>query len=56
MLNFGVAYTLDAQTFVYAIAGRLTNGVSSLYDNWQAGDPVRGASITQAALGMSYTF
>jgi predicted porin len=56
MLNFGVAYTLDAQTFVYAIAGRLTNGVSSLYDNWQASDPVRGASITQAALGMSYTF
>jgi predicted porin len=56
MLNFGVAYSLDAQTFLYLIAGRLTNGKSSLYDNWAAGDPQRGANITQAALGISYTF
>jgi len=56
MLNFGVAYTLDSQTFVYVIAGKLTNGVASAYDNWASGNPARGADITQAALGISYTF
>jgi hypothetical protein len=56
MLNVGVAYSLDRQTFLYGIAGKLTNGKSSLYDNWANADPQRGASITQAAIGMSYTF
>jgi predicted porin len=56
MLNVGVAYLLDRQTFLYGIAGKLTNGKSSLYDNWANADPQRGASITQAAIGISYTF
>jgi hypothetical protein len=56
MLNVGVAYSLDRQTFLYGIAGKLTNGKSSLYDNWANADPQRGASITQAAIGISYTF
>jgi len=56
MLNFGVAYTLDRQTFLYALAGKLTNGSAALYDNWAASSPQRGADITQAALGVSYIF
>ena len=56
MLNVGVAYAFDRQTFLYAIAGRLWNGRSSLYDNWANADPQRGADITQAAIGMSYSF
>ena len=56
MINFGVAYTLDRQTFLYAIAGKLVNDKSAAYDNWSAGSPQRGADITQAALGISYTF
>ena len=56
MLNAGVAYSFDRQTFLYFIAGRLWNDASARYDNWQPGDPQRGADITQAAIGMSYTF
>ena len=56
MINFGVAYTLDRQTFLYAIAGKLVNDKSAAYDNWSAGSPQRGADVTQAALGISYTF
>jgi len=56
MLNAGVAYSFDKQTFVYMLVGRLTNGESSVYDNWANGNPQRGADITQAALGVSYTF
>jgi predicted porin len=56
MLNVGVAYSLDRQTFLYGIAGRLTNGKSSLYTNWANADPQRGANVTQAAIGISYTF
>jgi hypothetical protein len=52
----GVAYSLDRQTFLYGIAGRLTNGKSSLYTNWANADPQRGANVTQAAIGISYTF
>jgi predicted porin len=56
MLNAGVTYAFDRQTFLYFIAGRLWNGASSQYDNWAASTPARGADVTQAALGMSYTF
>ena len=56
MLNAGVAFAFDRQTFLYVIAGKLWNGTSSVYDNWAPGNPQRGADITQAALGMSYVF
>ncbi len=56
MLNAGVAYAFDRQTFLYVIASKLTNGTSSRYDNWAGSDPARGADISQAAIGMSYTF
>jgi predicted porin len=56
MLNAGVRYRFDRQTFIYAIAGKLNNGPSARYDNWAAADPARGADIYQAALGLSYTF
>ena len=56
MLNAGVRYRFDRQTFIYAIAGKLNNGPSARYDNWAAADPARGADIVQAALGLSYTF
>jgi predicted porin len=52
----GVRYRFDRQTFIYAIAARLTLGVSALHDNWQNGTPTRGSDNTQAALGISYTF
>jgi hypothetical protein len=56
MLNAGITYSFDRQTFLYFIAGRLWNDNSSLYDNWASGNPSRGADITQAAIGMSYSF
>jgi predicted porin len=56
MLNLGVRYRFDRQTFVYAIAGKLWNGPSARYDNWAASDPARGADILQTALGLSYSF
>jgi predicted porin len=56
MLNAGVRWRFDRQTFVYAIAGKLSNGASTRYTNWAAADPARGANILQAALGISYTF
>jgi len=55
-INFGVRYRWDRQTFWYAIAGKLVNGKSARYDNWSPADPARGADITQAALGVSYSF
>ena len=56
MLNLGVRYRFDRQTFVYAIAGKLWNGPSARYDNWAASSPARGADILQTALGLSYSF
>ena len=56
MLNVGARWRFDRQTFIYAIAGKLSNGASARYDNWAAADPSRGADIYQAALGLSYTF
>lgn len=55
-LNAGVTYSFDRQTFLYFIAGRLWNDASARYDNWSASSPARGADVTQAAIGMSYTF
>jgi predicted porin len=52
----GVAYDLDKQTFLYALAALLKNGDSARYDNWAASSPARGADVTQAALGMAYRF
>jgi hypothetical protein len=56
MLNAGVTFSFDRQTFLYFIAGKLWNDPSAQYDNWAPGNPQRGADITQAAIGMSYTF
>jgi len=56
MLNGGVTFSFDRQTFLYFIAGKLWNDASAQYDNWAPSNPARGADITQAAVGMSYTF
>ena len=56
MLNAGVTFSFDRQTFLYVIAGKLWNDASAQYDNWAASTPSRGADVTQAAIGMSYTF
>src|SRR5437773_247910 len=52
----GVAYDLDKQTFLYALAAQLKNDPSAIYSNWAASKPARGADITQLALGMAYRF
>ena len=41
---------------LFALASRLTNDKSAMYDNWDATDPGRGGDITQMAVGISYTF
>lgn len=56
MIAGGVAYDLDKQTFLFALLAKLTNGDSSLYDNWEASSPARGADVTQGAIGMAYKF
>jgi predicted porin len=56
MINAGVRYRFDRQTFVYLIGGKLNNGPAARYDNWAASSPARGADILQTALGLSYSF
>jgi len=56
LIGGGVAYDLDKQTFLYAIAAQLKNDPSAIYSNWNNGKPARGADITQMALGMAYRF
>ena len=56
MLNMGVRYRFDRQTFVYTIASALQNDKAARYDNWAADNPNRGGEIKQVALGISYTF
>lgn len=60
LVAVGLAYDLDKNTFLYALAGRLINGKSASFNNWAAngGDvPLgTGADITQVSLGMAYKF
>ena len=56
MVTVGVAYYFNRQTLLYGIAAQLNNDKSARFDNWGNGSPFRGADLTQAALGMSYTF
>src|SRR3989442_274552 len=56
LIGGGVAYDLDKQTFLFALAGQLKNDPSAIYSNWAASKPARGADITQIALGMAYRF
>jgi predicted porin len=57
MFAAGVAYDLDRNTFLYAIAAKLINGDSAIYNNFARDvDVGRGADITQFSLGMSYRF
>jgi predicted porin len=56
MVTLGVAYYFNRQTLLYAIAAQVENGESARFDNWGNGSPSRGADITQAAIGISYTF
>ena len=56
MVTLGVAYYFNRQTFLYGIAAQLENGDSARFDNWANGSPSRGADLTQAAIGISYTF
>ena len=56
MINAGVRWRFDRQTFIYLIGSKLQNGPSARYDNWANADPARGADILQLATGVSYTF
>jgi predicted porin len=56
MVTAGVAYYFNRQTLLYGIAAQLNNDTSARFDNWANGSPPRGSNITQAAVGLSYTF
>jgi predicted porin len=56
MVTVGVAYYFNRQTLLYGIFAQLENGESARFDNWANGSPSRGADLTQAAIGLSYTF
>jgi predicted porin len=56
MWTVGTRYRFDRQTFVYAIAAKLSNGPSAIMDNWNASNPNRGEDIKQVAVGVSYSF
>jgi predicted porin len=56
MVTAGVAYYFNRQTLLYGIAAQLRNDKSARFDNWGNGSPFRGADLTQAAVGLSYTF
>ena len=55
-INAGVAYSFDASTYLFALYARLKNGTSARYNNSAQGSPNPGEDITQAALGLAYTF
>jgi hypothetical protein len=38
------------------IVNRLNNGASSQHDNWANSTPNRGEDVSQAAVGISYSF
>jgi general bacterial porin, GBP family len=54
--NAGVAYFLDPSVYVFALYSRLINGSSARFNNSTQGSPNPGEDITQAALGLAYTF
>jgi predicted porin len=55
--TLGTRYRFDRQTFVYAIAAKLSNGTSARHDNWASvATPNRGEDVKQFALGVSYSF
>jgi predicted porin len=56
MISIGGRYRFDRQTFVYVIVNRLNNGASAQHDNWAASTPNRGEDLSQAAIGISYSF
>lgn len=56
MLTAGVAYYFNRQTLLYGILAQLNNGESARFDNWGNGSPGRGSDLTQAAIGLSYSF
>ena len=56
MVTAGVAYYFNRQTLLYGIFAQLNNEASARFDNWGNGSPPRGSDITQAAIGLSYTF
>lgn len=56
MVTAGVAYYFNRQTLLYGIFAQLNNGESARFDNWGNGSPPRGSDITQAAIGLSYSF
>lgn len=56
MLSGGLSYDLDRQARLYTLISRLSNGKSAAYDNSSLLAPARGGDITQAAVGLSYSF
>jgi predicted porin len=53
--NVGVAYYFDPSTYLFALYARLNNGSSARYNN-SSQAPSVGEDITQASLGIAYTF
>jgi predicted porin len=56
MVTVGIAYYFNRQTLLYGIFAQLNNEESARFDNWGNGSPPRGSDITQAAIGISYSF
>jgi len=55
-INAGVTYSFDPSAYLFALYSRLKNGSSARYNNSAQGSPNDGEDITQAALGLAYSF
>jgi len=56
MFSVGAAYSLSKRTMLYALASRINNGDSALYENLAKTDVAMGQNISTAAFGISHSF
>jgi len=55
-LSAGVAYYLDPNFYIFGLYSIIRNGDGARFENLESGRPSVGEDITQAAVGVTYTF
>jgi predicted porin len=56
MIAAGAAYYLDPSFYIYGLYGVINNGDSARFENLESGRGNPGEDITQAAIGLAYSF
>jgi predicted porin len=55
-ISAGVSYYLDPNFFLYGLYSVVNNGDGAVFENLESGRPSVGTTITQGAVGVTYTF